>query len=593
MLSQVLPIATRSLAHPVWASSATALDRPFAGAISSDIGATLLSFVRYCTVLACALVTAIITLSKQRAQKILSFLTGTAALISAGLIGYDLGYLRLNGYEQPSARADAINVAVIGLVLSCAMAIRAYKHVNSLRGPKSQMAAIAVAYAPIAALFIFLFAILISADPALLLAGLSGTGIPLSMLAIRKWRLGPIGQAGIAGIAAVIAYGFFAVVPAANDVDPTLALSMHGRVSSVERMLSDVRWAGSGSGSFDALLPIYRATDEADSVEIPTDAAIIAIEMGRPFLWTCVLTALVAAAELFCRGVLRGQDYVYPCAGAGCIAALLVLLFTSDGALGLGTSLMSSVACGLAFAQSKSSRNRDLSGNLSSVPDETKTRQNNPLWSIPDTWTKTLPRIALTAFGALLFTQATWILLTEGYRPNYIRLPVDTKTARTALAERNNIRRAASIAVVRGDLWAESAFTYSGKLWVDGTTGMQPDDQFNPEALTTLTRALRYSPHRGDVWLAFAALASQYKWSGYRPSLLLKMSYYTAPNEVALFPLRLIVSLHDKGMMDDAELRDMVKRDITVILIRTPALKRRLSPLIGRPRRKAKRSPTA
>jgi hypothetical protein len=95
----------------------------------------------------------------------------------------------------------------------------------------------------------------------------------------------------------------------------------------------------------------------------------------------------------------------------------------------------------------------------------------------------------------------------------------------------------------------------------------------NAEARTTLTRALRYSPHRGDVWLMFAALADQYKWSEYQPILLLKMSYYTAPNELALFPLRLNVSLHAKSVIDDAELQDMVKRDISVILTRAPALK--------------------
>jgi hypothetical protein len=88
-----------------------------------------------------------------------------------------------------------------------------------------------------------------------------------------------------------------------------------------------------------------------------------------------------------------------------------------------------------------------------------------------------------------------------------------------------------------------------------------------------LTRALRYSPHRGDVWLMFAALADKYEWSGYQPILLLKMSYYTAPNELALFPLRLNVSLHAKGVIDDAELQDMVRRDISVILTRAPALK--------------------
>jgi hypothetical protein len=110
-------------------------------------------------------------------------------------------------------------------------------------------------------------------------------------------------------------------------------------------------------------------------------------------------------------------------------------------------------------------------------------------------------------------------------------------------------------------------------LWIDRTTELDAGDQLNTEALKTLTRALRYSPHRGDVWLMFAALADKYKWSGYPPSLLLKMSYCTAANELALFPLRLNVALHAKGVIDDAELQDMVRRDISVILARAPALK--------------------
>src|SRR6202163_2422549 len=48
MLMQVLPIPTRALANPVWVSASTALDKPFVGAISLDISATLLSLARYC-----------------------------------------------------------------------------------------------------------------------------------------------------------------------------------------------------------------------------------------------------------------------------------------------------------------------------------------------------------------------------------------------------------------------------------------------------------------------------------------------------------------------------------------------------------------
>jgi hypothetical protein len=191
----------------------------------------------------------------------------------------------------------------------------------------------------------------------------------------------------------------------------------------------------------------------------------------------------------------------------------------------------------------------------------------------PNTSTKTWLRVALALFGVFLSAQAVWILLAERQRLNHIRLPVDGKTATIAFAEQDKSKQAASLAGVRGDLWAESAFAHGSQLWIDRATELDAGDQLNVEARTTLTRALRYSPHRGDVWLMFAALADQYKWSEYQPSLLLKMSYYTAPNELALFPLRLNVSLHAKGAIDDAELQDMVRRDISVILTRAPALK--------------------
>jgi hypothetical protein len=203
MLLQVLPISIRSLANPVWMSASTTLDKPLVGAISLDISATLLSLARYCAILAAAFVTTTVTLNRQRAESVLSWLTGAAALISAELIGYDLGYLRFPGYDDLGERADAMNIAVIGFVLSCAATIRTYEHADSTRHRKSRMMAIVAASASTAALFICLSAILISADPVLFFAALFGTGILIAVLAIRRWRFGPLGQAGIAAIAAV------------------------------------------------------------------------------------------------------------------------------------------------------------------------------------------------------------------------------------------------------------------------------------------------------------------------------------------------------------------------------------------------------
>lgn len=574
MLLQVLPISYHSLANPIWTSASVALDKRFAGAISPDIGATLLSLVRYCAVLAASVVAALIALSRQRADNILSLLTGIAALIAAALIGYELEHPFLSGYENLSARADAVNVAIIGLILSSAKIIRAYAHVDGLRDRKSRMLAALGASASIAVLFICLYAILIYGDPVLLLAGLFGVGSPVCVLVIRRWRLGPLGQAGIAAIGALAVFGLFAIAPAKKDADSTLALSTRDQTSSIERMLSDTRWTGSGAGSFDALLPIYRATDEMDSVEAPTAAATLAIEMGRPFLWTGIAIGLLGAATLFRRAGLRRRDYIYASAGAGCILAFLITLFANDGALGLGTSMMTGMVCGLAFAQSKSTYDRQIEPRDEPYrpPGGMNLRQVGTVQTNPERAGKRR-RLALVLLGVFLSAQAVWILLAEEYRADHMRLPLERQAAAIAFAERDRIRRASSLAAVRGDLWADSAFTYGGELWIDRGMARDRVDQLGTEALTALNQALRFSPHRGDVWLMFAALADRYNWPQYQPSLLLKMSYYTAPNELALLPLRLTISLHIRGVTEDAELQDMVKRDIRVVLTRAPALR--------------------
>jgi hypothetical protein len=357
MLLQVLPMPARWLANPIWASASAALDRPLAGTVSLDIGTTLLALARYCACLAAAFVAAAVTLNKARAESILSLLTAVATLIAAGLIGFDLGYLHLPGFE----RAGATDIAIIGFVLSCATLIRAYEQLETptTRRRNSPVTAKLAASASVVGLVVCLSAILISGDAVLLFAALFGAGVLISAWAIRRWRLGLWGQIGIGALAALVVVGFFATVPARN-ADPTLALSTQSRLSSIERMLSDTKWSGSGAGSFEALSAIYGDTDEQDSPETPTAAAAIAIEMGQPFLWASVIVFLLAASTLFRRALLRGRDYVYPSAGGGCIAALVIVLFANDGILGLTASLTIGVLCGLAFAQSKSTSNRDI-----------------------------------------------------------------------------------------------------------------------------------------------------------------------------------------------------------------------------------------
>lgn len=574
MLMQVLPAPIHSLANPVWASAATALDMPFLGAVSLDIGATLLSLARYCVALATALVTATVALDRRRADSILYVLTAISALTSAQLIAFDLGYAGFASFEHAAEQADAMDTAVIGFILACATAIRVQEFFSpkNMKQRSSRIGAIIAVSAIVVALTICLSAIVVSADTVTFLATLFGSAILLGILTIRRWQFGPWGRMGTAALAAVGIFGFFSIVPVKKNADPTLALSTQVQVASIERMLSDGKWAGSGAGSFDALLRIYQGIEEEASPNNPTAAAIISIEMGRSFFWISIGLVLIGAFRLFKRALLRGRDYIYPGAGAGCIIAVCILLFANEGVLGLTTSLTMSVVCGWAFAQSGSTRDHRLS-ELYAALDAKNEDLGTGLSLRPDVRAKSWIGAALALLGLVLITQAAWILPAERYSQNHVQLPLNQQAATVVRIEQDKIRQAASIAVVRGDLWTESAFTYAGQLWADPALGLDAGNHSNGDAMKTLVRALRFSPHRGDAWLLFAALADRYKWARYQPGLLLKMSYYTAPNEASLLPLRLNVSLHNQDAITDTELQDLVKRDIGVILTRAPALR--------------------
>jgi hypothetical protein len=563
MLLQVVPVANLWLAHPAWMSASAALGKPFLGAVSLDIGATLLCVARYSLMLAIVVATTATALDRQRAEVILFWLTAAAVLIAAGLIG--LSYFRSTGIDLIAERTEMATIAVIGAILSCATAIQAYES-NQIQRARSRKSSGQPAYAiafSITTFAICLLAIMTVPDSALLLAAACGGGVLMSVTAIRRLRLGPWGRSGIVAAAAVGLIGFFATNPIARDTDLTLALASPSQISipTTERILADARWVGTGAGTFRVLSPIYRDADDADAHTAPTAAAAVAIEMGRPFLWALVVLALISAWILVKRALTRGRDYFYAGAGAGCIVAVLISSFANAGVFGLVAPLFISVICGLALAQSKGWSSPDQATSGVRIPSEMR-----------DSSADRGLRIGLLVFASILAVQAVWIILAEYYHQHRIHLPIDPQASRIASHEHENAKRAATLAVFRGDLWAESAFTHSDLLWKEPATTSAANENASKESKMDIERALRYAPHRGDVWLMLAVMADRYNWQEYQPNSLLKMSYFTAPSELSLFPLRIKASLRPNAIQDP-EIQDMIRRDIRVVVTKSPALK--------------------
>jgi hypothetical protein len=162
-------------------------------------------------------------------------------------------------------------------------------------------------------------------------------------------------------------------------------------------------------------------------------------------------------------------------------------------------------------------------------------------------------------FAMLLGVQCVWLLLAELSRPAIYRLPTDAAAADAARNKRSSAGWAATFGAVRGELWAESAFTYADLMWSDSGSGTNL-----ARARSSVDRALTAAPHQSSVWLLLAGLASRYQLPSIDLKEPVRMSYYTGPSELELMPLRLWIAVHSDAF-SDIELCDSISREVRLL----------------------------
>lgn len=555
MLLQTIPIPSERLVNAVWSSTSIALGFPIAASITIDTGATLVAFAQYCAAIATAGIVVVLA-SDRRVAELALFLLTVVAVSAAGLrIAQSLAYADL---AQRSAMSMAPGLPIfttIGITLACASEIRLCERLYSRRSqPKYRPLLLVGLACGGLGLAICTSAVLLEADITLLFAGIFGVGILAGIFVIRRWSLSTWGQAGV--LAALVVM-LFAILAAAPKRDENSQTSSTQSQAVVDRMLSDARTFGSGAGTFESLLPVYREFDHTQLQKSNDTAAVIIVEMGRPFLWISVL-ALACTAVAFARGsISRGRDYVYASAGAGVVVVVLFLIFVSTDLLSLPASIFVGAVVGLAWAQCRSTNTvRSSASNAEPVGGHLSHDVRDDRI-----------RFAFAVAGLLLTAQAAWLLLAERHGSEVLASPFVNVDQTVSIGQRDNIQEAATVAGVRGDLWAESAFAGATLL------GSRADPTAEQKTRDGLNRALRYAPYRSDVWLTFALLAAANKWQGVDPKALLKMAYYTGPNEADLIPARVKAAFRLIDGVADAELQDMVKSDVRIILRRLSNLR--------------------
>ena len=559
ILLQLVPAPSPWPSDGIWSTASSALRMPLDGAISIDLGATFRSFTRYCAVVATGIIVSAAAVDRQSAGSFLYLLTAIAASVAGLQLASELGYI----YGFDTDAAGAILVSTIGIILSFASVLHVQEQYSSKRRqPKSRLHSVMGLGTATAAFALGTSSIMMLGDPTLALAAVFGASAPISIYLVRRWRWGRWGKAGvlIAGVVALV--GFVAIAPLKTDVDITKVLSPQKSWITTDLLLSDARPFGYGAGTFEDILPVYRDIDDVPRRVSETAATIVTVEMGRTFLVIAILLMAAGAIALARGSLARSRDHVYAAAGAGVLVTTVMTAFVNSDALSFSALLVISACIGLSYVQSRS-----LSENVISATRTYDVEGARPVVA-GLALDRPLMRSFCALFGLLLAVQAAWVLI-----PAYFLLGSETVAfgatyPPVSISEKKNLEYAASYAVVRGDLWAEYGFAGTALL-----QGAPTQTSSHEDLRHDLLKALRFSPYRSDVWLTFALLAERHNWSAYDPGALLKMAYYTAPNDVELLPERIKLALRLNSTVADLELQDMIKRDVSLIVGRLPALR--------------------
>ena len=126
-------------------------------------------------------------------------------------------------------------------------------------------------------------------------------------------------------------------------------------------------------------------------------------------------------------------------------------------------------------------------------------------------------------FAFVLACQAVWILAAEFSRPPAVAFPTDPESAADAAANRSAAHLAAQFGIIRGDLWAEDALTYSDLLRRDEKNStVAKDSNTIEQARKVAERALALAPHDARVWLVLASINSRFDWLNGKASAALR-----------------------------------------------------------------------
>jgi len=346
---QLLPAPT-ILAHPVWNNANEALGDRWFGHITIDRGATTSALFSALSMIGLIMVTIGIGRERWRAELIL--LTSGAAITLPALTVILQNIEPIAGNFALSFPGDvAVELAGIGLLLNLALLTMALERRETRHQAATPFLLIGIG-AGVG--LVTNTAALLLVGPAAQWAGVAiGVALFAMLVVIRRLDLGRwlVAALAVAFLAAVmILLGWLA-----NGSSSGSALLHFVPATTVnaelERMLADVRWLGSGAGTFATLARLYQDSEASGTLSAPSTAAAWAIEIGWLGLVGAVIIAMTLLARLLSGALRRGRDWFYSGAAAGAIAIAAVSAFMGDGLHDPMVSTVLGIIVGLGLTQ--------------------------------------------------------------------------------------------------------------------------------------------------------------------------------------------------------------------------------------------------
>ena len=355
MVFQIAPL--NPLANSIWPTASIALGEPLLGHISIDPGATIQSLFAYLTMVSLMIMTMVFTRDRERAETTLFVTCAVTAFMSLEVL---LGQLQHFAGVVPApgspGAATFVAVSVLGAVLNVAAAVRIIERRLSRREEAQVVRSVLVFSLALIGSAICLGAALIAGGSNILIVTAFGIAVIVIIGTIRLIALGPLAAGALFALLALSAIATVGLrVEGSTAVQPILRFATSASADSLsvtQRALSDVKWLGSGAGTFDALVPIYRDFGAKPSIEPASTMTAITIEWG----WAALIAFLVIAIQLFVvtfgGGLRRGRDWFFPGAASACVIASFCEAFCDSSLVHPSSQILVAIILGLGISQS-------------------------------------------------------------------------------------------------------------------------------------------------------------------------------------------------------------------------------------------------